>query len=167
MFTIRKAVAGDEAEILRLITELAIYEKMEDEVINTEAMLHEELFGSNAIINAFIAEFSADGQDEKKVVGFALYFFNYSTFVGKKGLYLEDLYVEPEFRGKGLGKGLFVRLAEEAVAQNCGRFEWQVLDWNKPSIDFYKAMGAISMDGWTTFRLHDQSLHDLATQAKG
>jgi len=160
MFTIREARIGDEDEILRLITELAVYENMLDEVINTEQMLRESLFGDNPLIFAIIAELD----HSKKAVGFALYFYNYSTFVGKKGLYLEDLYVQPDERGKGIGKALFVRLAQESLAQNCGRFEWQVLDWNTPSIEFYHSMGSISMDGWSTFRLAGKALSDLASR---
>lgn len=159
MFSIREAKKGDEGEILRLITELAIYEKMLDEVVNTKEMLHDMLFGEQPLIFAFIAELD----ESKKAVGFALYFYNYSTFVGKKGLYLEDLFVEPEHRGKGIGKALFTRLAQESVKQNCGRFEWQVLDWNTPSIEFYRSMGAISMDGWTTFRLAGKELTNLGS----
>lgn len=161
MHRLRKAQPGDEHEILRLITELAVYEKMLDEVVNTPEMLREELFGEDAIINCFLVEHKESKQEAWRTVGFALYFFNYSTFVGKKGLYLEDLYVMPEYRGKGIGKALFQQLAKEAVAKGCGRYEWQVLDWNEPSINFYKSMGAISMDGWTTFRLHGDALMDL------
>lgn len=160
MFTVREAKKGDEGEILRLITELAVYEKMLDEVVNTEEMLRDMLFSDNPLIFAFIAEID----ESNKAVGFALYFYNYSTFVGKKGLYLEDLFVEPEFRGKGIGKALFTRLAQESVKQDCGRFEWQVLDWNTPSIDFYKSMGAISMDGWSTFRLAGNALASLGAK---
>jgi GNAT superfamily N-acetyltransferase len=160
MFTVREAKKGDEGEILRLITELAVYEKMLDEVVNTEEMLRDMLFSDNPLIFAFIAEID----ETNKAVGFALYFYNYSTFVGKKGLYLEDLFVEPEYRGKGIGKALFTRLAQESVKQDCGRFEWQVLDWNTPSIDFYKSMGAISMDGWSTFRLAGNALASLGAK---
>jgi GNAT superfamily N-acetyltransferase len=160
MFTVREAKKGDEGEILRLITELAVYEKMLDEVVNTEEMLRDMLFSDNPLIFAFIAEID----ESNKAVGFALYFYNYSTFVGKKGLYLEDLFVEPEYRGKGIGKALFTRLAQESVKQDCGRFEWQVLDWNTPSIDFYKSMGAISMDGWSTFRLAGNALASLGAK---
>lgn len=159
MYTIREAKKGDEGEILRLITELAVYEKMLDEVVNTKEMLADMLFGEKPIIYAFIAELD----DSQRAVGFALYFYNYSTFVGKKGLYLEDLFVEPDQRGKGIGKALFTKLAQKAKEQNCGRFEWQVLDWNTPSIEFYRAMGAISMDGWTTFRLAGKALSDLGS----
>jgi GNAT superfamily N-acetyltransferase len=149
--TLRFAQAGDEKEILRLITELAVYEKMENEVVNTPEMLHENLFGDQPLIRCLLAE--VEEEDQTKAVGFALFFYNYSTFVGKKGLYLEDLYVMPAYRGRGIGKALFLELADIAKKEGCGRYEWQVLDWNTPSIEFYRSMGAISMDGWTTFRI--------------
>lgn len=144
---IREAKAGDEALIIQFIKELAVYEKMLDEVIVTEALLHEQLFVKNM-------SFCVLAYERDVPVGFALYFYNFSTFVGKNGLYLEDLFVRPEYRGKGYGKKLLLYLMERAKQQNCGRMEWSVLDWNTPAIDFYKKIGANAMDEWTVFRIN-------------
>ena len=145
-FIIRKAEAKDIATIFDLIKKLAVYEKLENDVITSEKELCENIFNKN-FAKVLIAE------EDEKPVGFALYFYNFSTFVGKPGIYLEDLFVEPEFRGKGYGKALLIELAKIAQAENCGRFEWSVLDWNTPSIEFYKSLGAKPMDEWTVFRL--------------
>lgn len=156
---IRRAKPGDEALILGFIKELAAYEKLSDEVSATPDHLTRTLFAEHPKAFALIAE--RDGGP----VGFALYFFNYSTFLGKHGLYLEDLYVRESERGKGAGKALLSRLAEIALENDCGRMEWWVLDWNAPSIAFYKSLGAVAMDEWTVYRLTGDALAGLA--AKG
>ena len=154
-FIIRKAEAKDIATIFDLIKKLAVYEKLENDVITSEKELCENIFNKN-FAKVLIAE------EDEKPVGFALYFYNFSTFVGKPGIYLEDLFVEPEFRGKGYGKALLIELAKIAQAENCGRFEWSVLDWNTPSIEFYKSLGAKPMDEWTVFRLDKAGIENLA-----
>jgi len=156
---VRKAAPGDEALILGFIRELADYEKLSDEVVATPAHLTKTLFCENPKAFALVAEL--DGE----AIGFALYFFNYSTFLGRHGLYLEDLYVQAAHRGVGAGKALLARLAKIAVENDCGRMEWWVLDWNKPAIDFYKSLGAEAMDEWTVFRLTGASLSALANRA--
>ena len=143
---IRKAVRKDVPLIMALIRGIAEYEKMGADVHATEEMLAEWLFDKGIAETVFVVE---DGKE----VGFALYFHNFSTFVGKGGLYLEDLFVLPEHRGKGYGKALFLHLVDTARKRNCGRMEWVCLNWNQPSIDFYRSMGAIPLDEWTTFRL--------------
>ena len=155
MFKIQKAIENDIPTIFELIKKLSVYEKLENEVITSEAELKKNIFGNN-FAKVLIAE------ENDKPVGFALYFYNFSTFVGKPGIYLEDLFVEPECRGKGYGKALLVELAKMAEAENCGRFEWSVLDWNTPSIDFYKSLGAKPMDEWTVFRLDKKGVSNLA-----
>ena len=157
--TIRQAVKGDEAVVLGFIRELAAYEKLSNEVTAKPADLTRTLFAPDPKVFALIAE--ADGE----AIGFALYFFNYSTFLGKHGLYLEDLYVREARRGSGAGKALLARLARIAVEHDCGRMEWWVLDWNKPAIEFYKSLGAEAMDEWTVFRLTGASLSALANRA--
>lgn len=151
---IRQATIDDLETVLYFIHQIAIYEKMEDQVIATKESLHEWMF-EKGICQAIIA--SVDGKD----VGFALYFFNFSTFVGKAGLYLEDLYVLPEYRKKGYGKGLFKALVQKAVDLNCGRMEWVCLNWNQSSIDFYLSLGAKPLDEWTTYRLTEADLKSL------
>jgi GNAT superfamily N-acetyltransferase len=153
---IRPASAGDSQLILQFITDLAIYEKAEEAVIATDADIRDSLFGKDSTTNALICEL--DGQ----AVGFAVYFFNYSTWLGKRGLYLEDLYVSPESRGAGAGKALLKHLAQIAVSKNCGRFEWSVLDWNEPAIGFYKSIGAQPQDEWVAYRLSGKALVELA-----
>jgi GNAT superfamily N-acetyltransferase len=143
---IRNVTLHDVPIVHSLIIELAIYEKMEQEVIATPEQLAFALFEEKSA-------YCVIGYEDEVAIGFALYFFNYSTFVGRKGLYLEDLYVQEKHRGKGYGKALFVHLKEEAKKQNCGRMEWSVLDWNKPAIDFYKNQGAKAMDEWTVYRM--------------
>lgn len=157
MFQIRKAVEANAPIILNLITQLAVYEKLEHEVVTNAEELREQIF-VNRYADVLIAE------EDNKPVGFALYFFNFSTFVGKPGLYLEDLFIEPEHRGKGYGKKLLIELANIAQNKNCGRMEWSVLDWNQPSIDFYKSLSAKPMDEWTVFRLTQNEINHLAEQ---
>ena len=154
---IRYAERKDVALILQLIKELACYEKMSDEVVATEAILEDWLFDRKRAEVIFALE----GDTE---VGFALFFHNFSTFLGRSGLYLEDLFVKPEYRGKGYGKGLLKTLAKIAVERECGRLEWVCLDWNQPSIDFYKSMGAIPMDEWTIYRVAGERLKDMAKE---
>lgn len=151
----RFANENDLALILEFIKELADYEKMLDEVVATEELLNEWIFEKKIAEVIFILE---DGLE----VGFALFFHNFSTFLGKAGIYLEDLYVKPEYRGKGYGKALIKKLASIAVERDCGRFEWWCLDWNKPSIDFYLSLGAEPMEGWTVFRISGSTLENLA-----
>ena len=146
-FTIRPATRGDVPEILRLIGELAEYEKLSDMLVGTEAMLAEQLFGARRAAECLIAERGA------RAVGFALFFTTFSTFLCKPGLYLEDLFVEPGQRGHGIGKELLKRLAALAVERDCGRFEWRVLDWNEPSIKFYESLGASVMPEWELVRM--------------
>lgn len=154
---IRKAGPEDVALILRFIRGIAKYEKMDDQVAATEDMLREWLFERRAAEVIFAVE---DGRE----VGFALFFHNFSTFVGRAGLYLEDLYVLPEFRGRGYGKALFMALVRTAVERGCGRMEWVCLNWNAPSIAFYRSMGAAPLDEWTTYRLTDTQLRQLAAE---
>ena len=153
---IRQATANDAALILRFITELAIYENAEHEVIATESDIKQSLFGDGSTTRALICSI------DQEPVGFAVYFFNYSTWLGKHGLYLEDLYVSSESRGSGAGKALFKQLAKIALSKNCGRLEWSVLDWNEPAIQFYLSLGAKPQDEWVGYRLVGQSLEDLA-----
>ncbi|MBQ0159757.1 MAG: GNAT family N-acetyltransferase [Bacteroidales bacterium] len=154
----RTATPNDVPLILYFIKELAVYEKMLDEVVATEEILTEWIFNKHSAEVIFVLH-------EGKEVGFALYFHNFSTFVGRAGLYLEDLYVMPEYRGMGYGKGLLRRLAQIAVERGCGRMEWVCLDWNKPSIDFYRSLGAQPMDDWTIYRLAGESLKQMAEKA--
>lgn len=160
-FTIAPAAVDDVPIILRFIRELADYEKLAHEVQATEALLHDALFGAGAVAHAVIAR-TADGVP----AGFALYFFNFSTFVGRPGLYLEDLYVGPAFRSQGLGRQLLAHLARIAVQRNCGRMEWAVLNWNAPAIAVYRAIGAVPMDEWTVQRLTGEALATLAARAE-
>lgn len=154
--TIRPAAPGDAVLVVDLIGALAQYEKLAHEAIATPAQIDAALFGAPPKAHALIAEIDGQG------IGFALYFFNFSTFLGKAGLYLEDLFVKPEVRGVGAGKALLEELARIAVAHDCGRMEWSVLDWNTPSIEFYKALGARPMSDWTTYRLTGDALTRLA-----
>ncbi|MBQ2775078.1 MAG: GNAT family N-acetyltransferase [Clostridia bacterium] len=151
----RYAEKVDVPTILNFIRDLADYENMLDEVVATEELLNEWLFEKK---KAEVILASVDGED----VGFALFFHNFSTFLGRAGIYLEDLYVKPEYRGRGYGKALLKKLAQIAVERKCGRLEWSCLDWNKPSIDFYLSLGAKVMDDWTTYRLTGETLERLA-----
>ena len=152
----RTAERNDVGLILQFIRELADYEKMLDEVVADEATLEEWLFDKQKAEVIFVLE-----DDEE--VGFALFFHNFSTFLGRAGIYLEDLYVRPEHRGKGYGKALLRKLASIAVERGCGRLEWWCLDWNKPSIDFYLSLGAEPMSDWTVYRIAGDTLTQLAT----
>ena len=152
---IREAGREDLPLILDFIKKLAEYEKMLDQVVADTALLDNWLFEKNIARVLFV-------MDGEKEVGFALFFHNFSTFLGRAGIYLEDLYVLPEHRGRGYGKALLKKLAQIAVELGCGRLEWSCLDWNTPSIDFYRSLGAVSMDGWTGFRLTGQALENMA-----
>ena len=156
---IREAKAEDVQVIYDLIVELAIYEKVPDAVVASVEHIQENLFGSNPVANCHVAE--VDGQ----VVGIAIWFLNYSTWLGKAGLYLEDLFVKPEFRGSGLGLSLMKTLAQVCVDRGYERFQWWVLDWNEPSINFYKSIGAEAMDEWTVYRLSGSALKSFAASS--
>ena len=151
---IRKAEREDAALVLEFIKGIAKYEKMENEVEATVELLKEQLFDKGRAEVIFAME---DGKE----VGFALFFHNFSTFVGRGGLYLEDLYVYPEYRGKGYGKALFLELVRIANERKCGRMEWVCLNWNTPSIEFYRSLGAVPLDEWTTYRLDEKGIERL------
>jgi len=153
--TLRPATPDDLPAIVGLITELAVFEKLEHLVVVTPASLHPHLFGPRPVAEAVVGE--VDG----RVVAFALFFTNFSTFLGQPGLYLEDLYVQPQHRGTGLGKALLQHLASLALARGCGRFEWSVLDWNQRAIDFYQQMGATVMPDWRICRVTGDALKTL------
>ena len=153
---IRKAVRQDVPLILEFIKGIARYEKMENEVVATTELLEEQLFDKGCAEVIFAME-------EGVEVGFALFFHNFSTFLGRGGLYLEDLFVYPEHRGKGYGKALFLELVRIANERGCGRMEWVCLNWNKPSIEFYRSMGAMSLDEWTTYRLTSDAMKKLTS----
>jgi GNAT superfamily N-acetyltransferase len=154
---IREAKREDSNTILKFVKELAAYEKAEHEVLATEQMIEDSIFSEHSSTKAIICE--KDGNP----IGFAVYFFNYSTWLGKHGLYLEDLFVSPSERGSGAGKALLKHLAGVAVANDCGRFEWNVLDWNKPAIDFYESLGAKPKSEWLGYQLTGEHLTALAT----
>lgn len=158
MVGFRFAERGDVALILTFIKELADYEHMLDQVVADEQTLEEWLFDRRSAEVLFAL--SGDGEE----VGFALFFHNFSTFLGRAGVYLEDLYVRPEHRGKGYGRGLIVELANIARERGCGRLEWWCLDWNEPSIAFYRSLGAEPMDDWTVYRIAGEALEGLAEQ---
>ena len=155
-FVLREAREDDCGRILALIRELAEYEKLAHEVVATEDVLRETLFGERHVAEAII------GEHQGKAVAYALFFHNFSTFTGRPGVYLEDIYVKPAMRGRGYGKCLLTYVARLAVKRNCTRMEWSVLDWNEPSIRFYRALGAIPMDGWTVQRLAGDALDSVA-----
>ncbi len=157
--TIREATKKDVPLIHSLIREIAEYEKLLHEVIATEDDILKNLFGEIKYAEVLIAEY------ENEPAGQALFFHNFSTFIGRPGIYLEDLFVRPKFRGKGIGKSLLLRLIELAKERNCGRVEWCVLDWNEPAINFYKGLGAVSMDGWSVFRVTEDKFGEIL--AKG
>jgi GNAT superfamily N-acetyltransferase len=154
--TIRPADEGDVGVILQFIRDLAKYEHLEHEVVATEGMLREALFGGRPYAEVVLACLN------REPVGFALFFHNFSTFLGRAGIYLEDLYVRPEARGHGVGRCLLTWLAATAVSRGCGRLEWAVLDWNEPSIRFYRNLGAVALDDWTTYRVTGPALSQLA-----
>ena len=158
MLTFRSATEQDTGLVLQFIRALAEYEKMLDLVVADEALLEDQLFRKK---NAEVIFAMEDGKE----VGFALFFHNFSTFLGRSGLYLEDLYVFPEYRGKGYGKALLRKLASLAVDRGCGRMEWWCLDWNQPSIDFYRSLGAEPMNEWTVYRLTGETLERLANES--
>ncbi len=154
--SVRAASEGDVPQILAFINELAEYERLSHEVVATEEALREHLFGDRPVAEVMIAE---EGGDP---AGFALFFHSFSTFLGRPGIYLEDLYVRPQFRGKGMGRALLVHLARLAAERGCGRLEWSVLDWNEPAIGFYRGIGASPVGGWTVYRVSGEALEGLA-----
>jgi GNAT superfamily N-acetyltransferase len=160
-FVLRTASINDCQQILDFIKELAEYEKLSHEVVATVATLEETLFGEVSYAQAVLGEYQG------RAVGYALFFHNFSTFTGRPGIYLEDIYVQPEMRGKGFGKCLLSYLAKLAVEKRCSRVEWSVLDWNEPSIQFYRSIGAAPMDGWTIQRLDGDELTKFANEFVG
>ena len=154
-FNIRLAGVDDVSEIFVLIKELADYERLLDQVIATEDLLEESLFGENSNVEVLLA------CDDNQILGFALYFRTFSTFLGRPGIYLEDLFVREFARGRGIGESLLRRIAKNTLEMGGGRLEWSVLDWNKTAISFYKKMGAVPLDEWTTFRLTGEKLKKL------
>ena len=159
-FVIRDTTVEDSELILNFIKELAEYEQLSHEVVATIETLRETLFGEKAYAEVVIGEF------EGVPVGYALFFYNFSTFTGRPGIYLEDIYVNKEMRGKGFGKCLLAYIAKLAVERNCTRVDWSVLDWNEPSIQFYQSIGAIPMEAWTVQRLHGDALLSFAGECK-
>ncbi len=155
---IRPATEDDVPIILSLIRELAEYERLSHEVVATEGLLREALFGERRGAEVLIACYKG------APAGFALFFHSFSTFLGRPGIYLEDLYVKPEFRGKGIGRALLTHLARLAKERGCGRLEWSVLDWNEPAIELYKGIGAVPMDEWTVYRVAGEALETLAAR---
>jgi GNAT superfamily N-acetyltransferase len=160
MLCIRPAEAKDIPLIVQLIRELAEYEKEPHLAVATDQDIRRDAFSVNPKFRVVIAEWGGEA------AGFALFFYNYSTWMGRAGLYLEDLFVRPQFRGKGIGKALLVHLAKIAVEEGCGRFEWQVLNWNTPALEFYRSLGARVMDEWSTMRVTGESLRNLASLSK-
>ncbi|KAA3616615.1 MAG: GNAT family N-acetyltransferase [Calditrichaeota bacterium] len=152
---IRKATPQDVPIILQFINDLAVFEKLENEVIATEELLLANLFGDKNVANALIGEF------EDKPVGMALYFYSFSTFLARPGIYLEDLFIQPEFRSRGFGEQMIRHLIKIAADENCGRVEWAVLNWNERAIKFYKSLGAEMMDEWTTCRVDENGWANL------
>jgi GNAT superfamily N-acetyltransferase len=157
-FSIRAATVDDIPLVLRFIKELADYEKLPHEVTATEEILRRNLFTERKTAEVLLA------REGENYIGFALFFQNFSSFLGKPGIYLEDVFIKPEFRGRGYGKALMVHIARLAQERDCGRFEWSVLDWNKPSLDFYRSLGAIAMDEWTVQRIGVDAIKTLAAQ---
>jgi GNAT superfamily N-acetyltransferase len=160
MLSIRPATSKDAALIVQFVRDLAEYERDPKAAVATEADFLRDGFGADPKFHVVFAEWHG------KPAGFAFYFYNYSTWQGRPGLYLEDLFVKPEFRGKGIGKALLLHLAKVAVENNCGRYQWQVLDWNEPAIKFYESLGAEMMKEWLTMRVDDDGLKKLARMAK-
>lgn len=161
---LRPATAADVSQILGFIRDLATYEREPDAVVTTEADLLRDGFGPNKRFDCIIAELTT--AETTTAAGFALYFYNYSTWHGHTGIYLEDLYVSPEHRGKGVGKALLTRVAAIAVAEGCPRFEWSVLDWNTPSIDFYQQLGAVMKSEWKGMQVSGEALVALSALSK-
>ena len=159
-FEIRTATEADVPVILQLIRDLATYERAPEAVVATEAGLREVLFGAKPSAEVLLA------LEKTEPVGFAVYFYNFSTWLGRAGLYLEDLFVRPEMRGKGYGRALLIRLAQIAKERGCGRMEWAVLDWNEPAIQFYRKLGATPMHEWTVFRLTEEEIAKLANEVR-
>ncbi len=157
-FIIRKATKDDTGTVLSFIKKLAGYEKLENEVKATRDLLEKNLFGEKAVAKCLLGFY--DGIP----VCFSIYFYNFSTFLGKPGLYLEDLFVLPEYRGRGFGKAMLVHLARTAVEEDCGRFEWAVLDWNEPALKFYESLGAEKLDDWIIHRVTGEALQKLAKE---
>ena len=153
---IRKAIPEDSQTIFDFIMELAIYEKLSNEVKTNVEETKEAIFSENSTVKALICE------EDGVAIGYAVYFYNYSTWLGKSGIYLEDLYVSESKRGLGAGKAMLKYLAREALEQNCGRFEWSCLDWNTPSRDFYESLGAVALNEWIGYRLEGESLSNFA-----
>jgi GNAT superfamily N-acetyltransferase len=155
---IRLAIPSDVEDIHRLIYELAVYEKAPEQMVATIDQINRSLFIDRPVAFCHVAEV------DSKVVGIALWFLNYSTWLGKPGIYLEDLFVQPEYRGHGIGKGFMKTLAQLCIERGYERFQWWVLDWNEPSIEFYKSLGAVAMDEWTVFRLSGGALKKFASE---
>jgi GNAT superfamily N-acetyltransferase len=160
MLSIRPATAKDAALIVQFVRDLAEYERDPKAAVATEQDFIRDGFGADPKFKVVFAEWNGEP------AGFALFFYNYSTWQGRPGLYLEDLFVKPEFRGKGIGKALLLHLAKIAVENNCGRYQWQVLDWNTPALEFYKSLGAEIMKEWLTMRVEGEALQRLAKMAK-
>jgi GNAT superfamily N-acetyltransferase len=160
MLCIRPAEVKDIPLIVQFIRELAEYEKEPEKAVATEADIRRDGFSGNPKFRVVIAEW------EGAPAGFALFFYNYSTWLGRAGLYLEDLFVRPPFRGKGVGKGLLADLAKTAIREGCGRFEWQVLNWNTSALEFYRSLGARVMEEWSTMRITGEALKELAVLSK-
>ncbi|EGT4383145.1 GNAT family N-acetyltransferase [Cronobacter malonaticus] len=155
-YTIRAARPEDATAIYEMIFELAVYEKAPQEVVTTPEEIRETLFGAGSKTEALICE------TDDKAVGYAVFFTSYSTWLGRNGIYMEDLYVSPEYRGKGAGRGLLKHIAQCAVQRQCGRLEWSVLDWNQPAIDFYLSIGAVAQSEWVRYRLDGEALLKFA-----
>ena len=156
-YDIRPAIEADVGEIYAMIRELAVFEKLDDQVVSTAESVQACLFGENRVAEALVVE--SDGQ----VIGFAIYFHNFSTFVGRPGLYLEDIYIRPAYRREGIGRSLLAELAKIASQRNCGRFEWAVLDWNADAIAFYEQLGATVLPDWRIVRLDAEGIQGLAS----
>ena len=159
--SLRLATANDVPQILKFIQDLAEYEKLSDQVVATEEKLQATLFGEKAFAEVVMADYQG------QAAGFALFFHNYSTFLAKPGIYLEDLYVDQQLRGKGIGKALITFLAKLAVERDCGRLEWSVLDWNQPAIDFYQSLGAVMLHDWRINRVTGTTLTEMAKMFPG
>ena len=155
-FRIREAVKEDVPLILKFIKKLAHYERLSHEVSATEELLRKNLFGEKRMAEVILAEY------QRITVGFAIYFHNFSTFVGRPGIYIEDIYVDESHRGHGFGYAMFIHIVRQAKERDCGRLEWSVLDWNRPAIRFYENLGAVPLSDWTTYRLTDEALRKLA-----